>query len=145
MSSMSYFRICSMRSIQKTTFCGFIALLNKVLDFGGQLVNKLSFILAIIPTRSYFCCSNFWLPASWDVCRKFLFLLSIPAHDEHVTRQVTVNNFEQTHTLLLPRQHSPWYKSLSGSNGFTLSQMQTCSPDQCWFSAFRRTKSPIRL
>ena len=48
MSSMSYFRICSMRSIQKTTFCGFIALLNKVLDFGGQLVNKLSFILAII-------------------------------------------------------------------------------------------------
>jgi hypothetical protein len=53
--------------------------------------------------RSYFCCSNFWLPASWDVCRKFLFLLSIPAHDEHVTRQVTVNNFEQTHTLLLPR------------------------------------------
>jgi hypothetical protein len=26
-----------MRSIQKTTFCGFIALLKKVLDFGGQL------------------------------------------------------------------------------------------------------------
>ena len=42
---MSYFRICSMRSIQKTTFCGFIALLNKVLDFGRQLVNKLSSIL----------------------------------------------------------------------------------------------------
>ena len=42
---MSYFRICSMRSIQKTTFCGFIALLNKVLDFGGQLVNKFRFIL----------------------------------------------------------------------------------------------------
>ena len=42
---MSYFRICSMRSIQKTTFCGFIALLNKVLDFGGQLANKFSFIL----------------------------------------------------------------------------------------------------
>ena len=37
---MSYFRICSMRSIQKTTFCGFIALLNKVLDFGGQLADK---------------------------------------------------------------------------------------------------------
>ena len=45
MSSMSYSRICSMRSIQKTTFCGFIALLNKVLDFGGQLADKLSFIL----------------------------------------------------------------------------------------------------
>ena len=45
MSSMSYFRICSMRSIQKTTFCGFIALLNKVLDFGGQLADKFSFIL----------------------------------------------------------------------------------------------------
>ena len=42
---MSYSRICSMRSIQKTTFCGFIALLNKVLDFGGQLADKLSFIL----------------------------------------------------------------------------------------------------
>ena len=42
---MSYFRICSMRSIQKTTFCGFIALLNKVLDFGGQLANKFRFIL----------------------------------------------------------------------------------------------------
>jgi hypothetical protein len=40
MSSMSYFRICSMRSIQKTTFFGFIALLNKVLDFGGQLADK---------------------------------------------------------------------------------------------------------
>ena len=47
MSSMSYFRICSMRSIQKTTFCGFIALLNKVLDFGGQLADKLSFILLV--------------------------------------------------------------------------------------------------
>ena len=34
-----------MRSIQKTTFCGFIALLNKVLDFGGQLADKFSFIL----------------------------------------------------------------------------------------------------
>jgi hypothetical protein len=32
-----------MRSIQKTTFCGFIALLNKVLDFGGQLANKFRF------------------------------------------------------------------------------------------------------
>ena len=27
---MSYFRICTMRSIQKTTFCKFIALLKKV-------------------------------------------------------------------------------------------------------------------
>ena len=36
-----------MRSIQKTTFCGFIALLNKVLDFGGQLADKLSFILSV--------------------------------------------------------------------------------------------------
>ena len=44
---MSYSRICSMRSIQKNTFCGFIALLNKVLDFGGQLVNKLSFLLML--------------------------------------------------------------------------------------------------
>ena len=33
-----------MRSIQKTTFCGFIALLNKVLDFGGQLADKFSSI-----------------------------------------------------------------------------------------------------
>ena len=64
--------------------------------YGAGVINNLS-------TRSYFCCSNFWLPASWDVCRKFLFLLSIPAHDEHVTKQVTVNNFEQTNTLLLPR------------------------------------------
>ena len=42
---MSYFRICTMRSIQKTTFCGFIALLKKVLDFGGQLADKFRFIL----------------------------------------------------------------------------------------------------
>ena len=54
MSSMSYFRICSMRSIQKTTFCGFIALLNKVLDFGGQLVNKLIFILLVLVVLSKF-------------------------------------------------------------------------------------------
>ena len=49
---MSYFRICSMRSIQKTTFCGFIALLNKVLDFGGQLANKFRFIL-VYPAPGY--------------------------------------------------------------------------------------------
>ena len=37
-----------MRSIQKTTFCGFIALLNKVLDFGGKLADKnISHILLI--------------------------------------------------------------------------------------------------
>ena len=70
MSSMSYFRICSMRSIQKTTFCGFIALLNKVLDFGGQLVNKLSFLLALryrlAVARKYFYpratlgCEPYW-------------------------------------------------------------------------------------
>ena len=54
MSSMSYFRICSMRSIQKTTFCGFIALLNKVLDFGGQLVNKLSSILVFYSTSTWY-------------------------------------------------------------------------------------------
>ena len=29
-----------MRSIQKTTFCGFIALLKKVLDFGGRPINS---------------------------------------------------------------------------------------------------------
>ena len=47
---MSYFRICSMRSIQKTTFCGFIALLNKVLDFGGQLADR----IYIYNTNKYF-------------------------------------------------------------------------------------------
>ena len=52
MSSMSYFRICSMRSIQKTTFCGFIALLNKVLDFGGQLADKFCFILYFSTSKS---------------------------------------------------------------------------------------------
>ena len=52
---MSYFRICSMRSIQKTTFCGFIALLNKVLDFGGQLADKMRFILFDKILRQ-----NFW-------------------------------------------------------------------------------------
>ena len=48
MSSMSYFRIYTMRSIQKTTFCGFIALLKKVLDFGGQLADKFRFILKLL-------------------------------------------------------------------------------------------------
>ena len=51
---MSYFRICSIRSIQKTTFCGFIALLNKVLDFGGQLFNKLSFLLIFYKKKLLF-------------------------------------------------------------------------------------------
>ena len=56
MSSMSYSRICSMRSIQKNTFCGFIALLNKVLDFGGQLADKLSFILVCNSLMKYCVC-----------------------------------------------------------------------------------------
>ena len=101
-----------------------------------------------VSTRSYFYCSNFWLPASWDVCRKFRFSLilqHISNADEHDTKQVTVSNFEQTNTLLPRRQHCLSYEPLSGSNGFTLSRMHTCSPDQCWFRAFRRTKSPIRL
>ena len=59
---------------------------------------------------------------------------------EHDTKQVTVSNFEQTNTLLPRRQHCLSYEPLSGSNGFTLSRMHTCSPDQCWFRAFRRTK-----
>ena len=69
MSSMSYFRICSMRSIQKTTFCGFIALLDKVLDFGGQLVNKFSFILFMFQR----CFTSFFVackigPKTFAIC-----------------------------------------------------------------------------
>ena len=39
-TSMSYFRICSMRSIKKPLF---VALLKKILDFGGQLADKFSY------------------------------------------------------------------------------------------------------
>ena len=42
-----------MRSIQKTTFCGIIALLNKVLDFGGQLADRIVQFFLIKFIRSH--------------------------------------------------------------------------------------------
>jgi len=85
MSSMSYFRICTMRSIQKTTFCGFIALLKKVLDFGGQLADKFSFILTNFvlrpPANSLFGIKKIfqknrlnWILYSQNISKKSIFL-----------------------------------------------------------------------
>ena len=54
---------------KKTTFCGFIALLNKVLDFGGQLFNKLSFLLSFnIGTVFYFIRNVSFCPAPTTWC-----------------------------------------------------------------------------
>ena len=62
-----------MRSIQKTTFCGFIALLNKVLDFGGQLADKMRFILGNVLIYDLIKHCLFFLSYNSDVVLDLVF------------------------------------------------------------------------
>ena len=95
---MSYFRICSMRSIQKTTFCGFIALLNKVLDFGGQLANKFRFIL-VLKYSTVQMCNKMGKKSSSphtlsDLVRKSKIFTTLPLTT--VLQELTLRKLEQT-------------------------------------------------